>query len=121
MKNNDKIELSEKFFSFTSGKLGLLNCNIRTTSIISLTPSPNRFFKEDIINMPDIELSTSTQSTTPTGTTFSLSNKNKFFVPTDNQLETFLQLDNKTNEIAKYENEQISQGMFNMNLLLIFC
>ena len=80
MSTGDKVELrSESFYSFSSGKTGLLNIK-KKSSTISVTPSPKKAFDEVLVNMPDFEFSTSSQSTTPTATYFSTSSKSNFLV-----------------------------------------
>lgn len=47
----------------------------------NITPSPKKTFKEDAgVNLVDFEFSSSTNSTTPKGTTFSLKDKQEVFV-----------------------------------------
>lgn len=79
---DDKVQLeAESFYSFSDKKTGLLNNLKRTVfTSISVTPSPNKYFKEDTISVPDIDFSTSSQSTTPTGTTISMSSKNNIYI-----------------------------------------
>ena len=110
----DKVQLeSESFFSCSQGKTGLMN-NIKRNTNFSVTPSPKKFFKEDIRDVPEMDFSTSSQSTTPTGTqpgtTFSLSSKNNVLVSKESSLEPISNFNFKQINIHKSKRKNTMDG-----------
>ena len=80
MSTGDKVQLqSENFYSFSSGKTGLLNKK-KKNNTISVTPSPKKVYEDVLVNLPEFDFSTSSQSTTPTATHFSMSSKSNILV-----------------------------------------